>query len=70
MLSGRMWPVWSGCHGGQADEGIIADGSNAFQGHVAGPLDGPLEANENGLCSGGLSPAGPSQLHDEVGRTR
>jgi hypothetical protein len=32
----------SGCHGGQADEGIIADGGDAFQSHVTGTLDGPL----------------------------
>ena len=49
----------AGCHGGQADEGIIAQGCDGFQGHVAGALDGPLvvlleqdgadEADDGGL---------------------
>ena len=30
------------CHGGQADERIIADGSGAFQARVASALDGPF----------------------------
>ena len=33
---------WSGGHGRQPDEWIIADRSDAFQGQVAGTLDGPL----------------------------
>ena len=32
----------SGCHDGQADDGIIAQGSDGFQAHVAGALDGPF----------------------------
>ena len=34
--------AWSGCHDGQADDGIIAQGSDGFQAHVAGALDGPF----------------------------
>ncbi len=29
-------------HGGQADDGIIAEGRDGFKGHVSSPLDGPL----------------------------
>ena len=32
----------SACHGGQADEGIIAQRGDGFQRHVAGALDGPF----------------------------
>jgi CheY-like chemotaxis protein len=32
----------SGCHDGQADDGIIAQRSDGFQTHVAGTLDGPF----------------------------
>lgn len=32
----------SGRQGGQANEGIIAAGSDSFQDHVAGALQGPL----------------------------
>lgn len=35
-------PGWSGCHGRQRDEELIAQLRNAFQCHVAAPLDGPL----------------------------
>ncbi len=38
----RGWPVWSGGHGGQADERIIAQRRDGFQAHVAGALDGPF----------------------------
>jgi hypothetical protein len=38
----RLWPDRSGCHGRQADEGIIADGGDAFQRDVASALDGPF----------------------------
>ncbi len=37
-------PVWSGGQGWQTDGGIIAEGGDGFQGHVAGALDGPLIA--------------------------
>ena len=37
-----MWPAWSGCHGGEADDGIIAQECDGFQGHVAGSLNGPF----------------------------
>ena len=30
------------CHGWQADEGVFAQRCDAFQGHVAAVLDGPL----------------------------
>ena len=30
------------CYGGQADDGIIAQGRDSFQRHVARPLHGPL----------------------------
>jgi hypothetical protein len=33
---------WSGWHGGQPGEASIADGADAFQGHVAGALGGPF----------------------------
>src|SRR6266480_4872081 len=36
------WPDRSGGQDGQADHGIIAQGSDTFQGHVAGALDGPF----------------------------
>lgn len=32
----------SGGHGGQLDEGIVAQRCHGFQGHVADALDGPL----------------------------
>ena len=32
----------SGGHGGQLDKGIVAQRCDGFQGHVAGPLHGPL----------------------------
>ena len=35
-------PDWSVRHGGQADERIIAECGDGFQGHVAGALHGPL----------------------------
>jgi hypothetical protein len=35
-------PGRSGRHGRQGDEGIIAQGRDGFQGHVAGALHGPL----------------------------
>ena len=38
----RLGPGRSGGQDGQADEGIIADGGDAFQGHVAAALDGPF----------------------------
>ncbi len=38
----RVWPVLSGGHGGQLDEGIVAQWSDGFQGHVAGALNGPF----------------------------
>ena len=40
MLAG--WAAWSGWHGGQADGGIVADGADGFQCHVAGALGGPF----------------------------
>ncbi len=40
-LSGGVWPGLSGSHGGQADDGIIAQRNDSFPGHVAGSLDGP-----------------------------
>jgi len=30
----------SSCHGGQSDDGIVAQGRDGFQGHVAGALGG------------------------------
>src|SRR5690606_25537556 len=37
------WPGWSACcYCWQADEGIIAQLSDAFQRHVAGTLNGPF----------------------------
>ena len=38
----RIWPVLSGGHGGQLDEGIVAQRSHGFQGHIAGALHGPF----------------------------
>jgi len=38
----RLWPGWSGGHGWQADDGIIADRRDAFQCDVASALDGPF----------------------------
>lgn|GEM_PF-935588 len=32
----------SGCHGGQLDEEIVAQGCDRFQGHVSGALHGPF----------------------------
>src|SRR6266705_1484620 len=41
--SRQGWPVSSGCrHGGQLDQGILAQRGDGFQRHVAGPLDGPF----------------------------
>ena len=37
-----VWPGWSGGHGWQLDDGIIAERGDGFQGHVAGALDGPF----------------------------
>ena len=58
VLLGGLAAV-SGCHGWQADDGIIAQGRDGFQGHVAGALDGPFivlleqdgadEADDGGL---------------------
>lgn len=60
------WAAGSGWHGREPDGGIIADGADGFQGHVAGPLGGPFvglleqdgadEAHDGGLI--GMSPAG------------
>src|SRR5215204_805761 len=36
------WPVLSG-HGGQLDEGILAQRCDGFQGHVSGALDCPFD---------------------------
>jgi len=39
------WTGWgpvSGCQGRQADDGIIAERGDGFQGHVTGSLDGPF----------------------------
>jgi hypothetical protein len=33
----------SGGHGGQLDEGIVAQRCHSFQRHVAGALDGPFD---------------------------
>jgi hypothetical protein len=41
-LSGGGWPDQSGCHGGQADNGIIAQWGDGFQCHVAGALHCPF----------------------------
>ena len=38
----RIWPVSSGCHGGQLEDRIFAQWSDCFQGHVAGALHGPF----------------------------
>src|SRR5580700_10945366 len=38
----RVWPVMSGGHGGQLDEGIVTQRCHGFQGHVASALDRPL----------------------------
>src|SRR5207245_8179906 len=46
----RVWPVMSGGHGGQLDEGIVAQWSDGFQGHVAGPLDGPFIVLSNRMA--------------------
>jgi hypothetical protein len=35
-------PAWSGGHGGQLDDGIVAQRRDCFQGHVAGPLHRPF----------------------------
>ena len=37
----RVGPGFSGCHGGQLDRGIVAQGSDGFQRHVP-PSDGPF----------------------------
>ena len=58
---------FSGCHGGQADGGIIADGGERLKAHVAaldGPLvvllqqDGPDQAGD-GCFVGGKCPQRP-----------
>ena len=36
------WPDWSASHDWQADDGIIAQRRDRFQGHVAAALDGPF----------------------------
>ena len=36
------WLGWSDCQCGQDDDGIIADGGDGFQRHVAGALHGPF----------------------------
>ena len=36
------WPDWSASHDWRADEGIIAQRRDRFQGHVAAALDGPF----------------------------
>ena len=41
-LSGRVWPVLSGGHGGQLDDGIVAQRRDGFQRHVAGALHRPF----------------------------
>ena len=38
----QVWPVVSCGHGGQLDERIVAEGSDGFQGHVAGALHRPF----------------------------
>ena len=54
----RVWPVSSGCHGGQLDQGIIAQRCDGFQCHVAGPLDRPfiilLEQDGAGQAGNGV----------------
>jgi len=35
-------PGWSGCHGGHPDDGIIAQGRDCFQRHIATALEGQL----------------------------
>src|SRR5260370_41666944 len=42
QVSGWVWPVMSGGHGGPPDEGVLAQRGHGFQGHVAGALRGPL----------------------------
>ena len=49
----------SGGHGGQADDGIIADRRDCFQRHVAGALHSPFavlfeEDGADEACDGGL----------------
>src|ERR1700730_3563148 len=39
----------SGGHGGQLDEGIVAQRCHGFQGHVAGALHGPLDGMDHPL---------------------
>ena len=41
-LSGGVGPAVSGGHGGQRDEGIVAQRRDRFQGHVAGSLHRPF----------------------------
>ena len=43
----RVWPVMSCSHGGQLDEGIVAERCDGFQGHVAGTLDRPLDGMDH-----------------------
>ena len=38
----RQGPGWSDDHGWQSDDGIIAQGGDGFQRHIAGALDGPF----------------------------
>jgi hypothetical protein len=55
----RVWPVMSGGHGGQLDEGIVAQRCHGFQGHVAGALDAgasearPVHRDHRGDPDGG-----------------
>ena len=42
QVSRQGWPVLSGGHGGQLDEGIVAQRCHGFQRHVAGALNRPL----------------------------
>jgi hypothetical protein len=41
-VSGGVWPVLSGGHGGQLDERIVAQRGHGFQRHITGALHGPL----------------------------
>ena len=38
----RVWPVMSGGHGRQLDDGIVTQSGHGFQYLVAGALDGPF----------------------------
>jgi ubiquinone/menaquinone biosynthesis C-methylase UbiE len=59
--------VRSGCHQGQSDDGVVADGRDAFQCDVAGDLDGPLivlfEQDGAAEASGAVAQPAPAILN-------